>query len=74
MRELGKDYEERPLTVYLGESGSPHDTKRIDIIPSLRITNNRRLSVSVDNTGVVVTDLDTQATLVGVVFNELENK
>ena len=42
----------RPLTVYLGESGKPHDSKRVDIIPP-----GGSIAVSVDTNGVTISDL-----------------
>ena len=47
----------RPLTVYLGESGAPHDTKRVDILPSSFNGTGRRLAISVGTTGLVINDI-----------------
>jgi len=64
---------EKNLTVYLGESGEAHDSRRVDILPNRSANNNRELSVSVDNNGVRVFTLDEgeQKVLWSVKFCEL---
>jgi len=65
--------EARPLTVYLGESGEAHDSKRVDILPHRSESAGRELSVSVDNNGIRVFSLDDgeQRVLWSVKFCEL---
>lgn len=74
MREQNTIYDEKPLTVYLGESGKPHDTSRIDILPSDKVVHNRRISVSVSNVGITITDIENQITLMSMKFDELPTK
>jgi len=74
MRETNSVYEEKPLTVYLGESGTPHDTSRIDILPNEKVVSDRRISVSVSNRGITITDIENQITLMSVNFNDLPSK
>tara|TARA_B100000131_G_scaffold221323_1_gene212832 strand:- start:23657 stop:23869 length:213 start_codon:yes stop_codon:yes gene_type:complete len=66
-------YENNPLTVYLGESGKPHDSKRVDILPSESSTNNKRIVVSVDNDGIRISDITggDQETLWSIKFKEV---
>ena len=65
--------ERKPLTVYLGESGEAHDSNRVDILPSRTANNNRELSVSVNNDGVIVYTLDegSQRVIWSAEFSEL---
>ena len=67
MNDLDKG-RRRPLTVYLGESGTPHDSQRVDIL-----LPNRDLSVSVDGTSIKVCDLSdgNQKTMWSVDFENL---
>jgi len=74
MRDNNSVYEDKPLTVYLGESGEAHDTNRIDVLPNEKVVNNRRISVSVSNRGITITDIENQITLMSVDFNDLPNK
>jgi hypothetical protein len=61
-----------PLTVYLGESGKAHDSKRVDILPSAK-EHNRDLVVSIDNDGIRISDITAgeQKTLWSIKFREL---
>lgn len=47
----------RPLTVYLGESGKAHDTRRVDILPSQFRGPGRKIVVSVDTEAVAIIDV-----------------
>jgi hypothetical protein len=61
-----------PLTVYLGESGKAHDSKRVDILPDGN-EHNRDLVISVDNDGVRISDITSgeQKILWSIKFCEL---
>lgn len=47
----------RPLTVYLGESGRPHDTKRVDVLPPELDGEGRKIAVSISTAGVTIIDI-----------------
>ncbi len=47
----------RPLTVYLGESGKPHDTKRVDVLPPELNGEGRKIAVSINTEGVTIIDI-----------------
>jgi WD40 repeat protein len=64
-----------PLTVYLGESGEPHDSQRVDILPGGQY-KNRKLAVSVDNDGIQIADItgDEQKVLWSIKFCEVNTE
>ena len=69
MSEHADKWPKKPLTIYLGESGKPLDSKRVDII------TEDELVVSVDVNGVSIGWLrDEGKTIREVKFNELQEE